>query len=209
MSITPYLGLHTSPCLECSFSFLSVKGLLWWISSYLGLENHLDVFVKLPLLWSLPGFWLNQPGMGPRSLPGHKCPKWSRCWKFRHSLKNAPCYFIQTFWKNLQNWGTYGVGFLKTILMWGLGCFVLFFFFTMGSVSWSVNKVNHRDISLLRLPCSSNELSAKQGSLLAVTSVAVIILRQHTNLSGNLVFQFSVEGRWGRNISYLPPYPLT
>ena len=84
-----------------------------------------------------------------------------------------------------------------------------FFFFTMGSVSWSVNKVNHRDISLLRLSCSSNELSAKQGSLLAVTSVAVIILHQHTNLSGNLTFQFSVEGRWGRNMSYLPPYPLT
>ena len=90
-----------------------------------------------------------------------------------------------------------------------VGTRVFFFFFTMGSVSWSVNKVNHRDISLLRLPCSSNELSAKQGSLLAMTSVAVIILRQHTNLSGNLVFQFSVEGRWGRNMSYLPPYPLT
>lgn len=206
MSITPHLGLHTSPCLECSsFPFLSVKGLLWWISNYWGLENHLEVFVKLLLLRSLPGFWLNQPGMEPRSLPGDKRPKWSRCWKFRHSLKNAPCYFIQTFWKNSQNWGTYGVGLLKTILMWGL----VFFFFTMGSVSWSVNKVNHRDISLLRLSCSSNELSAKQGSLLAVTSVAVIILHQHTNLSGNLTFQFSVEGRWGRNMSYLPPYPLT
>ena len=127
MSITPHLGLHTSPCLECSsFPFLSVKGLCWWMSNSWGLENHLEVFVKLPLLCSLLGFWLNQPGMGPRSLPGDKRPKWSRCWKFRHSLENAPCYFIQTFWKNSQNWGTYGVGLLKTILMWGL----VFYFIT-------------------------------------------------------------------------------
>lgn len=135
--IPPVFGLHTAPSLGYS-TLPSLLGLgwwgwgvlLWWVAHYSGLENCQGTGRVRSTVTFLDLSWRSDSvGMGwaPGACLLDQRPRWLWCWKFRHhSLKTLGTFFIQTFWRDFQNWGTYGVWFLRTVLMlefkimWGL-----------------------------------------------------------------------------------------